>query len=76
MVNLFDQVLKEAIQILQCEIDGDIDLSNNTTRYLVKKACEILDVPCECDYYNGFDCGCSRRSGLIELTENELNTPK
>lgn len=55
--------LIEAKELLDFYIESTDDLDKEQTKS-VKNFIEALDAGCGCDDYNGFDCGCSKRSFL------------
>jgi len=68
--------LEEAKKIIEHYLNNDIDLSDEYYLQTIKHCILILNVGCQCDEYNGFDCGCSKRSAIIKNATNEFNKLK
>jgi hypothetical protein len=51
------------------DTDGLMEDQYESVRHFI----EALNVGCECDDYNGVDCGCSRRSALRREALKELD---
>lgn len=66
-----EELFNEAIKVIT-ECRNNFEPEDETDRETAMKVIEILKVPCECDHYNGFDCGCSQRSFLIQNATDQL----
>lgn len=72
------EAVKEAIKILADVRDniGEFDRNCPALLRVAKYSALIMNVECQCDDYNGFDCECSRRSRIISDTEEEIKLRK
>ncbi|GIV45181.1 MAG: hypothetical protein KatS3mg035_2304 [Bacteroidia bacterium] len=64
--------LIEAKKLLEFYIESADDLNTERIKS-VKHFIKALKAGCECDYYNGFDCGCGRRAFLCDEALKELD---
>jgi hypothetical protein len=64
--------LEECKKFIDYLIDCDDDFNDEEIESAIRFI-KGLGVGCECDDYNGFDCGCSHRNALIIDALDELN---
>ena len=68
---MINTALIESKKILDCLIDSDefsVDQIQSVKHFIL-----ALNVGCDCDDYNGFNCGCGHRSSLCEEALKELD---
>lgn len=76
--NKMKEIIEEAIKILSDVRDNIDEFEQNAPSLLriAGYATLIIDVECMCDPYNGFECGCTRRTMLIRKTQKEIRRRK
>ena len=71
---IIESALQETKAIVDYFTSDEIDFQNLSTeeRRSIKHLIESIRCGCECDSYNGYDCGCSRRSGIYQQAMKEF----
>lgn len=70
-------VLKEAQAQIESLINliesGDIEgVLESGEKHTIEASINLIDLPCKCDDYVGFECGCRKRLGFVESAKEEL----
>ena len=66
--------LKEVIKLAEHHIENINEEPDEETLISMKNMIIGLNVGCMCDDYNGFDCGCSNRSWIIDEAIKEIDS--
>lgn len=71
---MIKEALIESKKLLEYYIDYEDGLNNDHAEVIesIKHFLQALKTECHCDDYNGFNCGCSRRSFLCDEALKEL----
>ena len=68
--------LEKAKEIIDYHLSELGDNTSASTILSILLFVKGIDVGCECDDYNAFDCGCGDRSRIIKLALDELEKIK
>lgn len=66
--------LKEVMKLAQHHLDNIDEEPDMESLNSIKNMVIGLNVGCECDDYNGFDCGCSNRNWIIDEAIKEIDS--
>jgi hypothetical protein len=56
-----ESVLKTAKEIIDNVLSGGFEVDSDLCQHVLKHSLGLIDLSCECDSYNGYDCGCGGR---------------
>lgn len=75
---MIEQTLKEAkrlIELLLSDLD-EVGMADESDLHIIECSAKLIKCGCECDLYNGFDCGCTQRAIMNESTMKEIEAIK